>query len=164
MFKRSRFSWGRELLIKDLIAPWEKQYKETLERFKFLVIRGASRTGKSTLARTLGGPGRTPFVQTVQSAESPDLKAYDPDFHPYLVFDNVNSMSFVMDYRAMFQANNDIHTLGESRTGMYSYEVWLWQVPIVITVDLSADWDTEDAWIKENCVDILLEGPCWVEV
>ena len=149
--------------IKALLALWQKQYAETLERFKFLVIQGASQTGKSTLARTLGGPGGTPFGQTVQSAVSPDLKAYDPNFHSYLVFDNVNSMPFVMDHRAMSQAKNDIHTLGESRTGMYSYEVRLYQVPIVFTVDLSADWDTADEWIKENCVDIFLEGPSWVE-
>ena len=148
--------------VKARLIAWENQYTETLERFKFLVIRGASRTGKSTLARTLGGKAKTPFIQTVQSAVAPDLRAYDADFHSYIVFDNVNDMQFVMDYRALFQANNDIHTLGESKTGVYSYEVWLWRVPIVITVDLSARWDTEDDWIKENCVDIFLSGPCWV--
>ena len=36
-------------------------------------------------------------------------------------------------------------------------------IPIVITVDLSAKWDPEEQWIKENCFDVLLEGPCWVE-
>ena len=148
--------------VKARLSAWEHQYTETLERFKFLVIRGASRTGKSTLARTLGGKTQTPFIQTVQSAVAPDLRAYDADFHSYIVFDNVNDMQFVMDYRALFQANNDIHTLGESKTGVYSYEVWLWRVPIVITVDLSARWNTEDDWIKENCVDLFLSGPCWV--
>ena len=68
-----------------------------------------------------------------------------------------------MDFRALFQANNDIHTLGESRTGIYSYEVWLYRVPIVMTVDLSAKWNSQDQWIKENCFDVFLEGPCWVE-
>ena len=41
----------------------------------------------------------------------------------------------------MFQANNDIHTLGDSKTGMYSYDVWLYQVPLVVTVDMNAKWD-----------------------
>ena len=40
---------------------------------------------------------------------------YDPDFHSYMVFDNVNDMECVMDCRAMFQANNDIHVLGKSK-------------------------------------------------
>ena len=129
-----------------------------------MVLRGASRTGKSTLARGLGealGLGGRPFVQTVQSATSPDLRSYDPQLHDYVVFDNVNDMRFVLDYRALFQANTDIHTLGESRTGIYSYDVWLFRVPLVVTVDLSAKWIPQDAWIKENCHDVLLQGPSW---
>ena len=63
---------------------------------------------------------------------------YEADFHSYMVFDNVNDMECVMDCKAMFQANSDIHVLGKSKTGMYSYEVWLNSVPIVITVDMSA--------------------------
>ena len=102
-----------------------------------------------------------PFVQTVQSATSPDPRSYDPQLHDYIVFDNVNDMRFVLDYRALFQANSDIHILGESRTGMYSYDVWLFRVPLVVTVDLSAKWIPQDAWIKENCHDVLLQGPCW---
>ena len=33
------------------------------------------------------------------------------------------------------QANNDIHTLDESKTGICSYDVWLYQVPIVVIVE-----------------------------
>ena len=143
-----------------MVDEWKEQYREVLDRFKFLVLVGASRTGKSSLARSLGG---VPFVQTVQSGDAPDLKAYDPAYHPYLVFDNVNDMSFVMNYRALFQANNDVHKLAESRRGMYSYEVHLWRVPIVFTVDHSARWDQDDPWISQNSVHILLDGPSWIK-
>ena len=70
-------------------------------------------------------------------------------------------MKFVLDSRALFQANNDMHTLGESKTGIYSYQVWLYQVPIVVTVDMSAKWTPAEPWIKDNCVDIYLDGPCY---
>ena len=129
-------------------------------RYKFLVLQGASRTGKSTLARSLGG---TPFIQTVQSAVSPDLRGYDPALHSYIVFDNVNDMAFVLDYRALFQADNDVHTLGDSKTGMYSDEIWIWKVPIVVTVDLSASWDQDEPWIRDNSERVFLSGPSWVE-
>ena len=131
----------------------------------FLVLRGASRTGKSTLARSLGEVFSlgAPFVQTVQSALSPDLRTYDPSLHGYIVYDNVNNMDFILDYRAMFQANNDVHTLGDSKTGMYSYDVWLHQVPMVVTVDMSAKWDAKEAWVKDNCYEVVLQGPSWVE-
>ena len=61
------------------------------------------------------------------------------------------------------RVNNDVHTLGESKTGMYSYEVWLFRVLIVVAVDMSADWDPAEPWIKENCFDVLLQGPSWTE-
>lgn len=137
-----------------------------VDRYKFLVLRGASRTGKSTLARGLGqalGLGSRPFVQTVQSATAPDLRSYDPQRHDYIVFDNVNDMRFVLEYRAMFQANTDVHALGESRTGIYSYDVWIWRVPLVVTVDLSAKWQPQDQWVQANCHEVVLTGPSWEE-
>ena len=72
-------------------------------------------------------------------------------------------MSFVLNYRAMFQANNDIHTLGDSKTGLYAYEVWLWRVPIVLTVDMSAEWDQAEPWISANSRHVFLHGPSWCE-
>ena len=107
--------------------------------------------------------GGTPFVQTVQSATAPDLRSYDADVHPYIVFDNVNDMKFILDFRALFQANNDLHTLGESRTGCYVYDVWIYKVPIVVTVDMTATWDPQELWIRENCFDVFLQGPCWCD-
>ena len=152
--------------ILEQLTPWHSQYRTVLPRFKLLVLRGASRTGKSTLARSLAamlGASGSPSVQTVQSAESPDLRSYSAQQHPYIVFDNVNDQSFVFNHRALFQANNDIHTLGESRTGIYSYDVWIWRVPIVVTVYMSASWSPHEPWIMDNCFDVLLQGPSWIE-
>ncbi len=104
-----------------------------------------------------------PVVQTVQNADVVDLRAYSSDKHGYIVFDNVNSMEFVLSQRALFQANNDVHTLGESKTGIYSYSVWLYQVPIVFTVDMSAVWNPHEPWIYANAVDVHLTAPCYCE-
>ena len=71
-------------------------------------------------------------------------------------------MKFVLTQRALFQSNNDIHTLGESKTGIYSYQVWLYQVPLVVTVDMSAKWDAQEPWIKENHMEIFLTAPCYI--
>ena len=107
--------------------------------------------------------GGDPFVQTVQSALAPDLRGYREDLHKFVVFDNVNNMDFILDYRAMFQSNNDVHALGVSQTGMYKYDVWLWCVPLVVTVDMSANWDSDELWVKDNCVEVMLQGPCWAQ-
>lgn len=147
-----------------LLAPWVAQYTEAKLRYKFLVLRAGSQCGKSTLAKSLGalfGWG-DPFVQTVQDAEAADLKTFDRRRHGYVVFDNVNNAEFVLSQRALFQANVDIHTLGQSKTGIYSYNVWLYRVPIVVTVDLSAVWDNREMWIADNMHLVELRGPCFV--
>ena len=104
-----------------------------------------------------------PLTQTAQSATAPDVRGYNPSTHSYVIFDNVNDMKFILDYRAMFQANNDIHTLGDSKTGCYSYDVWLWRVPIVVTIDMSAEWDQQEPWIQANSIHAFLEGESCVE-
>ena len=142
------------------LAPWQRQYCEELPRYKFLLLRGASRTGKSTLAKSLG---KQPYIQTVQNAEVPDLKGFDRNTHSHIIFDNVNDMSFVLESRALFQANVDFHTLGESKTGMYSYKVWLWRIPLVVTIDDSAEWNSEEPWVKENMFEVKLTGRSWIE-
>ena len=63
-------------------------------------------------------------------------------------FDNVNDMGSILAQRAPFQANNDVHALADSRTGIYQYTVWLYTVPIVVTVDMSATRDENEAWIS----------------
>lgn len=146
------------------LMPWADQYRHDAMRFKFLVLRGGSQTGKSTLAKSLGEQFNfgKPFIQTVQSAERPDLREFDQQQHGYIVFDNVNNQKFILENRATLQANNDIHTLGESKTGMYSYPVWLYRVPIVVTIDLSAEFDENEPWIAENCWHLFLSGPCYL--
>ena len=89
------------------------------------------------------------------------MKTWSDSFG-YVVFDNVNHMKFILAQRALFQANNDVHTLADSRTGIYSYSVWLYRVPIVVTVDMSAEWDENEAWISANCNYVFLDGPCYL--
>ena len=62
----------------------------------------------------------------------------------------------------MIQANNDFHVLGTSATGMYSYCVWLWRAPIVLTVDTEAEWNSENPRIKDNCYEVAFEEPCYM--
>ena len=98
----------------------------------------------------------------MQSAVAPDLRAYDAAQHSFIVFDNVNNTAFTLDHRAMFQSNNDVHSLGDSKTGMYKYDVWLHKVPLVVTVGMTAKWDSNEDWIRENCIVIFLQGPSWI--
>ncbi|CAJ1353999.1 unnamed protein product [Effrenium voratum] len=144
--------------------PWASQCQEPKMRYKFLILRGGSQSGKSTLAKSLGdifGLGK-PFIQTVQDAEAADLKGFDRQQYGYILFDNINSMEFVLSQRALFQANCDVHQLAQSNTGIYSYAVWLFKIPIVGTVDMSATWDSREPWLAANMHEVLLDGPCYL--
>ena len=57
----------------------------------------------------------------------------------------MNDVRFVLDYRALFQASIDVRSLGDSRTGSYTYDVWLYRIPLAATVDVSAKWAPQDA-------------------
>jgi hypothetical protein len=145
-------------LALERAQAWKQQYDNPNFRHKFLVLRGDSRSGKTTLAKSLFA---NPFVQSAQSATAPELREYDWTFHRCVIFDNVNTEEFVLNFRAMLKANNDEHILGSSATGIYSYRIWLWKVPIVLTVDLHAKWDSENSWIKENCVEVMFDAPVY---
>ena len=140
------------------VQLWKEKYTSADFRYKFLVLRGDSRSGKTTLAKSLFP---NPFVQTVQNSTVPELRGFDWTYHRMIVFDNVNDDSFVLNWRALMQANNDMHVLGSSSTGMYAYRIWLWGVPIVMTVDLQAKWNSDDGWIRENCVEVVFNEPCY---
>ena len=133
------------------------QYQSVQLRCKFLVLRGGSQTGKSTLAKSLDHlfGWRRPFV-------APDLKAYSPEEHGYILFDNVNHMDFILNVRTLFQANNDLHTLGASRTGIYSYSVWLFRCRLVVTVDLSAVLEGSEPWLADNMFELFFDDPCYL--
>ena len=90
-----------------------------------------------------------------------DVKGVNNDVHGYIVFDNVNDQAFILSQRALLQANNDVHTLADSKTGIYAYDVWLYQVPIVGTVVMSARWDPYEDWIAANSVEAFLHAPCY---
>lgn len=148
------------------VKDWAQQYQVLDSRYKFLVLRAPSRAGKNTLAKSLHllMPELIPkplFVQTVQSAAAADLQQYNRQSHGFLLFDNCNSMDFVLSQRALFQANPDFHRLGQSQTNVFSYEVYLFRAPIVVTIDESAAWDDTEPWIRENQHLIALGGPCY---
>ena len=53
------------------------------------------------------------------------------------------------------QAHVDGAILGQSATQLYTYEVFLWRVPIMLTTnnwDLSVLTTDEREWVEANCV------------
>ena len=70
-------------------------------------------------------------------------------------------------FRALLQSNVDMHRLGESATGIYSYQVFLWATPVCITLDADVDSGPYEAseWLQANVyLDVLPSGTkCFLE-
>ena len=78
------------------------------------------------------------------------------------ILDNINDWAFILEHRALLQANTDFHKLGESQTGVFSYTVFLWATPVAITLDLDVDsqsaFECSD-WLRANVLlDVLKPG------
>ena len=123
-------------------------------RYKMLVLYGPSRTGKTRLARSLFGDDRT-LVVDVQHAEHPDLRAYRRHTHKAVLLDEVQGPSFIVNNKKLLQAHVDGAILGQSATQLYTYEVFLWRTPIMISTNnwcLDDLTDEEREWVHANCV------------
>ena len=80
--------------LQPLIETFLMQFEELDDRYKFLVLYGPSRTGKSRLARSLFGTDRT-LVVDILNAEHPNLKGYRRGRHRAILLDEMKSPEFV---------------------------------------------------------------------
>ena len=96
----------------------------------------------------------------VQGAPAPDLKDCNGNPRGYILFKKLSDVQFVLDHWAWVQANNSLRTLGLLQTGMYARRVWLHKVPIFVTVDDSAQWNSAKPRVHENMFEVL-ERPCY---
>lgn len=148
-----------------LLEAWIMSYEELEERYRMLVLHGPSRTGKSRLARSLFGTERT-LVVDVQHAAHPDLHGYRRHHHRAILLDEVANPSFIVGNKKLLQAHVDGALLGQSATQMFTYEVFLWRTPIILTTN---NWDLRDLsedeleWVHANCVVVYVPEPVYAD-
>ena len=164
----------RPWITPPLVSEWKMQYQldstgkminwGKLARFKFLVLHGPSRTGKTSFAKALWGYDKTHFVPC-QGVDEPNMKGFDRRQHQAVVFDECNS-AVVLRCKALFQANSDLQQLGQSQCNQHCYEVWLYAVPLIVCTNtwLSdiPESDTEGLeWLASNSYYLHVEHPMY---
>ena len=128
------------------LCPWQQA--------RALALREAS---------SLFGMDRT-LVVDVQHAEHPDLRAFRRHVHRAVLLDEVANPSFIVNNKKLLQAHVDGAILGQSATQLFSYEVFLWRVPIILTTN---NWHLSDLtaeqreWVKANCVVVHVADPVY---
>ena len=77
-----------------------------------------------------------------------------------ILLDEVADPSFIVN--KLLQAHVDGAILGQSATQMYTYEVFLWRIPIILTTnnwDLTRLTEAELDWVRANCVAVHVAEP-----
>ncbi len=157
----------RELAPVEDMTEAEKAHKEQFTRqsvrYKALVYDRPSGTGKSIRAAQMYGAEHA-FIVDCQNAAVPDLRGLSREKHSCLVLDEVPSVDFALNNKRLLMSHIDGAKLGQSATQMYSYNVWWWRKPIVIT---SNKWactyekaSPEDRdWLDKNVLCQRLDAP-----
>ena len=143
------------------------QFKKPRHRYRFLVLAGPSRVGKTAFARSLCKPGMETLEVNCSSGAEPDLKAYRFRRHEVVLFDEIEAEQ-VAAQRKLFQAQATPVQLACSATNCYSYEVFVWRKKLVLA---SNNWHSslsmlpaaDRAWIQANSIVLDVHEPMWCE-
>ena len=150
------------------INRWKAQYTKRFwgmcGRFKFLVLEGPSKKGKTQLALSLFGIHNT-FVTNCQNCTEPCLVGFSRRCHKAIIFDEA-AFAMVASSKQMFQANDCGAETGFSATNIHHRWWWLHQIPIIVCTNR---WVREEdnfehyEWLTENCVHVTIDTPVWSE-
>ena len=148
-----------------VVDEFQAQFGLALHRYKFLVLAGPSRLGKTVFARSLAPAGTETLEVNCAAGQEPDLRAYRLSRHGLILFDEIEAGQVVAQ-RKLFQACAAPVQLGCSATNCHSYEVFLWQKRLVLA---SNNWHTSVAglpsedrdWVNANSMILNVEAPMW---
>ena len=150
--------------IKEWIDQYSPEKYGKDSRYKFLVLLGPSRMGKTQLALSLWGNTRT-YVSQCQGVEEPNLTSFDRRLHKAIIFDEADP-KMVLGNKVLFQASSEGVNLCQSKCQQYSLFRWLYQVPCIVSTNKwssSYKFDPEDVeWLEANAVVVPIVEKLWL--
>ena len=133
------------------------QFEDYLSRYKFFVMEGRSRTGKSSWAFWLKGDPSKVFYVNCANCREPDLRKFNWLKHKIILLDEA-SPEMVIKQKLLMQCPPCLVKLGQSSTNCHAYDVFVSGIMMIIC---SNTWE-EDVesmkkkgdrdWILENQV------------
>ena len=165
------------------VEDWRKQYVSVKSRYLFLVLDGASQTGKTRFAYSLsppptdkvGSPASDGLSSQVNkrklvyyadcSGGLPDLRGFSRSQHKIVILDELHPSNAVV-LKKIMQASNDEAVMGSSPTMQSAYRVNSYRTMIVVTTNTwasgCAQLPVKDAeWLKVNSIYVHVPGPLW---
>ena len=146
-----------------IIDNWRRQYTSefwgVLLRHIILLFRGGSQQGKTQKAKSLFGPLNTLLVNCQGLGTSlPDLsRVNDPDEDfKAICFDEAKYQQ-VISNKAVFQAGNDLVSLGQSACNQHAYTVWGYGMAMILcsndfplSVEEGVEKEEDAEWLQAN--------------
>ena len=147
------------------VEAFLNQFKNPMQRYKFLVLAGPSQVGKTAFARSLCEPTAHTLELNCSSGDEPNLRQYRFRNHGLILFDEIRAQQ-VSDQRKLFQAQAAPVQLGCSATNCHSYEVFVWRKKLVLS---SNNWHSslqelpaaDRDWVNANSIVLDVTEPMW---
>ena len=138
----SRFKTYKK--IEMFMAQFDPKTKGKKTRFKFLVMEGLTRMGKSQLAMNLFGYKYTLVVQC-QGSNEPNLKEFRYGYHRAILMDEA-SWPLVVNNKLLFQCSAEGVTLAQSKCLQHAYWRCLFGVPLILCTN---EWIPKESLTEE---------------
>ena len=147
----------------EKIDLWRRQYDApagTVARFKTLVMRGKSRSGKTQKACSIYGFANS-LVLNAQGMDHilPCMTSLDRSVHQALVLDEA-CVEQVLANKQLFQAGARAVQLGQSKCNQHAYSDFVYMLPIILTSNKfplteKEGLSPEDAdWLEANVIEV----------
>ena len=159
-FKSAISAKDRDTYEIPVVENWKKQYQHAMSRYRFLILQGESRFGKTKYATKLFGSHRT-LVIDCSNGKVPDLREFDPVKHRCVILDEMPLKS-VMVHKRVIQAPAEEVTLGSSETQMHAYRKFFGRAAFVVTTNkFYDDWkhldNSDKDWIVKNSFIVIVK-------
>lgn len=157
-------------LLDEFMSQFQGASAKPLARYRCLLLRGESRSGKTQRALSLFGSDSTLAVNCQGvSPGLPCIKAFQRHRHAAILWDEVDEQQ-VLQNKLCFQSGLQIVTLGQSACNAFAYDVMLHAVPMLLcsntfsmTTSGGKPLPKEDVqWLAENVIEVkLAPGEKW---
>ena len=133
----------RKFIDVPQLREFQDQFKTIRSRYKFLVVTGASQTGKTVWAKHITGNTDEVFYVNCAQCPEPDLRGLTVA-HKVVLLDEA-APEMILAQKLLIQGPPDWVGLGCSTTNCHAYKVFVSGIQFVIC---SNKWSSEVAGLK----------------